>query len=553
MRVINVIKRNKIIFGVLLALTIFRIMIAAKVPLQLQADAMYDDFLFVKYAKSLMTFDWLGNFGYLTLAKGISFSLFLVFNYLIGIPYSISLVFIFIFSIVLFIYTIRKIISNKWFLSFLYIFLLYTPVMLHGENVQKVYRGGLLISVSLIVISCIIGLYITINNKNKNRLFYSVLLCISLPFFWYLKEDSIWILPFLSMALLLTLIKIIKSKELVKKKLVISFLPVLVLVITSLGYKTINYIKYKEFAVTDRNGTYYKEVISDLIQIDGKNRNKDYWLTRDMLDKAYENSETLSSLREAMNRRYEIWADDNGEIHGDIIFWVIKEAANDIGVYSNTGKETNEFYKKIYNELEEAYSNNKLKKNNDIYISKVVKGITFDELPEYFHFLIESKNALITHSQFDLGLYPSTGDKDSLAFFKEITMAKTVDKDINQNIYKLDNYFIKICKLIANIYGKLGYILYYTTIVSLIIMTVKYIHNLIKKKKDELFSSVYLITIGLFLTCFVQLFGTTYFGRFLSIRKMYDYSSIIYPLFQIVEAICIYLIVKNIKKIKSMI
>lgn len=539
---------DKVLIIALVFLTFFRILIAMKIPLFLQADAYYDDYLYVLYSKSLMRFQWLGNFSELTLAKGCSFSFFLLFNYIFGIPYSFALIVTYIFSIVIFLKSVKRIINNKYFLFFTYIYLLFSPVMLHSENIQKVYRGGLLISFSLLVISGVIGIYTRINDKKNTNLFkYVMLTSLSLSYFWFLKEDSIWILPFVLGGLFFTIIEIIKNKE-NKKRIVYTIIPLVFLLFSITVYKSINYIKYGEYSITDRNGTYFKEVISDLLQIEDKNSSKDHWITKNMMNKAYEVSPTLSKIKKEMDLEYKSeWIDEDEEIVGDIIYWVIKDAAYKSGIYNNGGKEVNNYYKKVHNELTNAFESKKLKRNNEIYISKVVKGITKDEIPEYLKLMKESKKVLLTHSEYDLGLYPSTGKTDNIALFNELTMSQIVLPGSNEIIYNPSTKIISLCNKIVTLYKKTGLVLYYTFIISFVIQCFDMLWALLKKKENEN-KKLLLIELGLFVTCFAQFFGTTFFCRFLSFRKIYDYSSIMFPLIQILEMMGVYYIVFKIKK-----
>ena len=542
---------DKTLIITLAIITLFRVLVAMKIPLFLQADAYYDDYLYVLYSKSLLRFQWLGSFNELTLAKGCSFSFFMLFNYIFGIPYSFALIITYIFSIAIFLKTIKRIICNKYFLFFTYIYLLFSPVMLHAENIQKVYRGGLLISFSLLVISGVIGIYTRINDSNNKNLFrYVLLTSLSLSFFWFLKEDSIWIMPFVLGGLFFTIVDIIKNKKEVNKKIFIVIIPLLFLLFSITVYKSINYIKYGEFTITDRNGTYFKEVISDLLQIEDKNSNKDHWITKKMMDDAYKASPTLSKIKKEMDLEYESgWIDEDGEIVGDIIYWVIKDAASKSGIYKNGGKAVNNYYKKVHNELVNAFETGKLKRKKEIYISKVVKGITKEEIPEYLSLMKESKKVLLTHSEYDLGLYPSTGDVDNIALFNELTMSQIVLPGSNEQIYNPSSKVINLCKKIVVIYKKIGLILYYLFIISFVILSLDMLWSLIRKK-ENVNKRLFLIELGLLITCFVQFFGTTFFCRFLSYRKIYDYLSIIFPLIQALEMMGIYYIVKTIKKLK---
>ena len=76
------ISKNNIIFIILVVLTLIRLWLGVRTPLLLQADARYDDFLFVRYAEELLNGNWLGNDS-LSLAKSASFSVILALGYLL--------------------------------------------------------------------------------------------------------------------------------------------------------------------------------------------------------------------------------------------------------------------------------------------------------------------------------------------------------------------------------------------------------------------------------------------------------------------------------------
>lgn len=135
-------KPKKILAISLVMLTLFRIWLGVKTPLYLQAGADYDDFLLIRYAVSMLEGNWLGAFGELTLVKGASFSVIIVLNYLLGIPYAFGLIVSYVVAIILICVAFYQMLPNKILISMMYIFLLYSPIMFHEENSQKIYRGG---------------------------------------------------------------------------------------------------------------------------------------------------------------------------------------------------------------------------------------------------------------------------------------------------------------------------------------------------------------------------------------------------------------------------
>ena len=179
-------KINRIIMLILSFFTLIRIYLQVKLPLYLQAGAGFDDFLLVRYARTILAGRWLGSFDTKTLAKGVSYPIYLAINYVLGIPYSFALIITYILAIILFIIVIKKYFKHKNYLYLIYLVLLYSPVMFHIENGQKIYRGGVIVSFSLIVISAMIGIYNSKSEKIKKLAVYSIIAALSLPFFYYL-------------------------------------------------------------------------------------------------------------------------------------------------------------------------------------------------------------------------------------------------------------------------------------------------------------------------------------------------------------------------------
>lgn len=534
---------EKVVLIMAVVLTIFRFIIAMKIPLHIQAGAVYDDRMMVNYSTSLLSGKWLGEFNQFSLAKGASYSIFLALNYLLGLPYSFTLILLYTMAVVLFCVALARLIKSKVFLCILYTVLLYSPVMFHDENVQKIYRGGLIVIFALLIVAAIIGVYTRIEDRNKIVVKWSMMAAIALAFFWFLKEDSIWIMPFVLGGIVITVIHVAKLKygrmEIIKK-IALACMPLVFLILAILGYKTINLVSYGEFAVTDRQGTYFKDVMADLIKIDGEGRSKDNWVTRDMLRKAYEVSPTLAQVRKEIDKGYKGWAKDDGEIEGDIVFWAIKDAVAEAGFYKN-GPMVNEFYKNIHNELSKAFEDGRLNRNNDFYISSAAKGINQNELSDFMQLIGRSMDNVITYEYNETGMYPATGDASGIALFNMLTMSQYVDAEAEGNFYKIEGIITDLTKGIVKIFQVVGKGLFWLMIVIILIFTGYILYSIIKKRRMRETVSLYLIIIGMLGTCFTLFFGTTFFCRFLSQRKVYDYASPMLPLLLAVELIMLYL------------
>ena len=558
LRIHNIV--DKILIIVLIVFTIVRVYLQVKMPLYLQAGAKADDFLFFDYARSILKGKWLGSFNRLTLSKTISFSIFLIMSYLLGIPYSFALIMTYILGIILFISVIKKYISNKYYLYLMYVVLLYSPVMFHIENVQKVYRGGVIVSFSLIVVSSIIGIYNSKTEKLKSMFFYSIIASFSLPFFYFLKEDSIWLVPFVLGAMILTIIYLLFHKTNAKiLKIFLTVLPLCSLVGINYIYCSLNNQYYGQYTITDRTGTYLKEVLADIIKIDEKNKIKNVWITKDMFYKAVEASPTLQTIKPEIDKMYEdSWGLVNGQFEGDIIYWTFKETVDEAGIYKKGGKYVNRFYKKIDVELKNAFKNGILEKSNDelIYISPIAEGLSKQEIIDYYKEVIpKSITMIVTYNENEVGIYEAYGDDEDIYLMDRLTNSVTVWPKENKKNYPLNTLIVNHSKKIVSIYQKTGILILVLGIIGLFLLTINVVIDMIKKRNR--YNDLLLITVGLLGTVSILLFGVQWFSRWCENslqRHIYNYSCGIVPIIQIVELIGMYIMIQTIadivKKIK---
>ena len=551
-------KLTYILYLFLVIITLYRIHLAVSIPLYADASANLDDFMMVKYAIKMINFEWLGTFNYLTLAKSTSYSLFLAIGYFLHIPYSMFLILCYISSIVLLILALKKIINNKVVLTILYTILLYSPAMFHVENTIKIYRGGLIITFALFVIACVIGLFSNRDEKLKKMLLWSIGLSLSLSFFWFIKEDSIWILPFVLGISIATIIWLLINKRKMSdyiKRILIILIPFVSLIFVNVLFKSLNYVCYGEYTITDRTGTYYKSFLHDLLSIKSK-RIDGIWITKDTMYKAIDASKTLKKIKPQIDLMYDSsWALVKGEIKGDIIFWTIRGAMNDAGVYKDGGKKANEFYKKIHKELTKAFDDGKLKRENAFYISDVTKGITKGDIKYFKKELPKEFKVLIDYSENEIGTYNAKGQYADIVLMDYVTNSKIVwpqvaGNELYNQMYNNALSSVKKANKIVSIYQKSGKIIFITSIIGIVILVIKTIIDLFKKKYTYL--PVSIIIIGLVLTIFVVVIGISWFVswfEYIKYRYMYNYSCGIIPLIQIIKVFGNYYLLYFIYKI----
>ncbi len=539
---------------VLVALTLLRFWLGIKTPILLQASAGYDDYLYVEYASSMLRGEWLGGFSHFTLLKAVSPAVILAVNYILGISYSLSMTVGYILAVFIFSLAMYRLMESRKFFVSLYVFLLYSPGMFHEENVQKVYRGGYIVIFTLLVFAAVIGQHAAVIRERKREfVFWTILGCVSLPVFYYLKEDSIWILPFVCVGMLVTLAALWRRKHTWRQlKLVAVLSPLFVLMAVTIGYKTLNYCYYGEYAVTDRSDTYCKEVLSDLLKVDDgvNNEQQNIWVTRSMIDTAAKHSETLRQLLPYIEESWTRWFGEGKEAGGDFYIWAFRDAVRLAGIYDGGGANVNRYYQKLHMELQEAYDSGELDELSDrIYISPVTRGFTFEELVEYY-------GARLPHIAKILAAYKenittareSSGSSENLAIMSALTSSHFRQGGVDNQYYRYDEKIAAIDNKITAVYQKTGYLMFFSSSVGIAAMFVLTVLKIIRKTVSEKEVSVLLVTAGIAASGVLVVFAVTWFCNFLSDRKVYDYLCAAIPLMETVEIIGLYYLVIYIRR-----
>ena len=375
-------KKEKIFFAIIILLSIIRVLIYFRIPYRILPNQIYDDNLMYDYIFSLDSGKWLGDYNSLTLTKGVSYPLFILLCNKLLIPYPLGLAILNIFSAIILVLALRKKLTNKYILGIIYILVIYSPIQMTYLTTQRLYRMAIIPSAVVLVFACFMGVFFRLSDSKKTVIKWAVLSGVSLLFFYYIREDSIWILPFVSVILVLCILYLIihKNKEIVRY--LIYFIPVAILLVGTLIISAINNHYYGVFTTNDRAGLSFGKMMTLLYKIDDPDNNVDVWLSKSAFQQAVNCSPTLASIENELTNSMNAWS-ENGEVPGDHATWAIRSGISNAGYYSDAVT-AEEFCAKVVNELEEGYNSGIIKEKDAIYFSSQSNGVTKQELPGVF-------------------------------------------------------------------------------------------------------------------------------------------------------------------------
>ncbi len=576
-KTINIKKYQLIIGVIVVAISIFRVFMQMKMPYSFHPKQSVDDWLMQKMALHLYNGEYLGLYDEYTLCKDYVFSYLLALCYKFIIPYPVLMGLLNIGSACAICMAVKKYIPYVARVV-MYLLLIFSPVTFADSTALRVYRNSILPYLTLLVFAGFIAFFLNKEEKGIKPLIpWIIIESISLPLFWYVKEDSIWVLPFCVVITVLALIWVwINHRDDFIKKLIAFSIPVLMTIVMGLGIATTNYMHYGVFTTNDRSHTEAAKTYSNILKIESDASEDDpVWVNAGMYEKAAEASPTFAMVWDRIKESNN--ANGGTTALGDLFIWKIRHTLLEMGYYTDA-KETNELYGKINDELEEAFDNGSLKKDDLIHLSGLMKGMSFGEIVNCIPKAIKNMYNVSVYKNLELDVVGST-DKAS----KQETETFEAHKNIATQQYLLDcntflrhpldyqeeeaNYawhYLGHINKIIKAFQKSGKFIDVLAVAGFIAFFIMVITGMIKKDYKRL--NPFIVLCGIILSAFVASFEVESFSDYFhSISpEFYDdfigfYSVSMYPLidtfkylsiiFGIKELICFIKKKNNSKKV----
>lgn len=388
----------------------------------------YDDLYLLDMARSIRNTGWLGNYTYVTLIKGISFPLFMAISNALSIPYSCSLGVYHIIAVLVFCFALKKILNNRVIIAFSYLWLLYSPVTF-GYIAIRVYRNAIVFPAVIHVLGCMLMVYYNRNEKMRKLVPWLSWLGLSFSFFYYVREDSLWLLPMLIACLLICIIQTVLNSSGKKKKALLKasafIIPIAIFLLTNTAYKWVNEKNYNVFTTNDRSGSAFATLTGNMIRVeDSENLDKDIWISRSKFEHIVDACPTLAANKDTFMYYYDHW-DNGSDIRGDLSVWAFREALNALGYYVSADT-TESFCNSVNRELLESVQDHRLTFDNAIHFTTQSRGFYMGEIMGLLRNTLKTMYDMIIFENTNIGLFP-TGEKgDEIVGMETFTGLRTI-------------------------------------------------------------------------------------------------------------------------------
>lgn len=355
---------------------IIKIILMKDVTIYAITTAFADDQLMVHIAEKLLRLNWLGGYNHYTLAKGCFFPFFLAVGKFFHIDFISCVQIFYALSCYLFLRAIRPVICFQWTIYPFYLLMLFNPIMASSEVIQRVYRNSITPAQVLLVFGGQLGFYLRYQYGKKFSMKWAIVTTCGFISLWFSREDTIWVVPFLIVSAVVIFLKAIIHgffhNVTCKKRvqyIIILLLPFLALPACRLPITLINGVVYNSWTDNELTHGAFPKVMKALYAIDMEEPTPYTSIGREKIEKVYEISPTLASIQDSLDAVMDLYAAQSGRIeenkkYGNVengwFFWALRDAVQLEGYYED-GRTADRFYQAIYNEIEIAFKNGKLR------------------------------------------------------------------------------------------------------------------------------------------------------------------------------------------------
>lgn len=422
-------KENWLVFY-MLALVVFKLIVAGGIPLYVRAHQTYDDYLMVSHALNLLNGDWLGLYNSLTLTKGIFFPVFLAVSYFLNINFQTAQILFHAGACISFVYIMNNFIRNKAFCAIGFFFLFFDPVTMSTNTFLMVYRCNILPAEVLYLLAFFMGIHLKIGTQRKEALFFSICAGMALSMIWNTREDTIWVLP---MLFFLIICSLAFNKEHKKRCCLYFLIPFIITMSINQAICFANYIYYGTYNRTELSGGNFPGMMKAIYAIQPDEWVEKVSVPRGTIDKLYQESKAFSELRPYIEANYSVVdaADTHldGHIRDGWFFWFLRDA---IHQKCKTAAEAGAYYEKIAQEINLAFSKGTLEKRKTMSMpSALMSPYRTGYLRETLKAMYEGIKYMVKYQDAQLELRDSVGNKSAIKDFEMLTLSHAYQPQYN--------------------------------------------------------------------------------------------------------------------------
>jgi len=342
------------------------------VPLVAYPEAGHDDGLFVTLAGHILNGEWLGPYNNLTLAKGPFYSLWIAADWIVGLPLLVSQGALYAAGCLLLTRGLRPWLRREAFAFGVFVVLLFDPITYtHGQ--LRVLRDGIYLPLTVLLLAAVVWWFRGRDRSFARRAATAVGLGLVLAAFWCTREEGVWILPVLSLCLVLAMFLAVRERGPragLPREALIAGIAAATAFIGVGAVAGANYARYGVFDVVEFKQAEFLSAYGAFARVRHRGFTPYVVIPRETLDRVLDVGPAAAELRPAFGGptadvfsragcdAHKVSPCD-GEYRGGWFMWMLREAAAAAGHHSSA-TEARAYYARLGEEVNAACADGRL-------------------------------------------------------------------------------------------------------------------------------------------------------------------------------------------------
>jgi len=234
-------------------------------------------------------------------------------------------------------------------------------------------------------------------------------------------------------------------------------------------------------------------------------------------------------------------------MHGDGIYWALREAVEANGLYEKGGAVVNEYYKKVHEELTAGFQDGRLPKDTkSIYISSGGRGMTKEEILEYFPAKFpEMMKVLLKYSLNVTAASPAEGDPEHVQRMAAIVKSPYVFEN-GSNASEFETG-VKFAVYDTLVYSKCGIAVTIVAAIGFLLFFIMLIVGLFRKNFDRV--PLMLVSMGMGLSAVLYIFAILWFCAWNTMELAYEYLGPVVLIINALQVLGVSLLVTEVMRV----
>lgn len=339
------------------------LVISAHTPIEIRADAIYDDALYITLGKHIAAGKWLGAYTPYTLMKGPGYSLFLAVNAWLGLPIGLSHAAFQCLAIGFFFWVFARISNMPWLAVCGFLIALWAP----APYFARITRGAIYPGETLLVLGAIIYTLLATLPKGA-RIKWGLLSGLLYGWFVLTREEGIWLTPGIAVIIAYAGWASWRKQAFVFCLIAPLTAMVISFAITQNVFSHLNQVNYGRNTGVETTGAPFKNTLAALQSVDVGTRIPYVPVSRQARFAIYAISPSFRTLKDYFDGpggtpwQYgcHFYPETCGDIAGGWFLWALRDAAASRGIYSSPVVAA-QFYRAVTREIKQACSDGRLK------------------------------------------------------------------------------------------------------------------------------------------------------------------------------------------------